>query len=129
MELTPGILPVQSVQSNRKYTFALPKDQSQILSYLQFISLMGWGLASCLGYLLICSLGDLRQKVPEFLFYYLLLGMIYLVSFKIAAVQGIGSKFPNLTNQSDLDAISSREGTEHALTLRKMRALLRRKTI
>lgn len=105
MELTPGILPVQPAQSNRKYTFALPKDQSQILSYLQFISLMGWGLASCLGYLFICSLGDLRQKVPEFLFYYLLLGMIYLVSFKIAAVQGIGSKFPNLTNQSDLDAI------------------------
>jgi alpha-1,6-mannosyltransferase len=105
MEHTPGILPVQSVQSNGKYTFAQPKDQSQILYYLQFISLLGWGVVSCLGYLLICSLGDLRQKVPEFLFYYLLLGMIYLVSFKIAAVQGIGSKFLNLTNHADLDAI------------------------
>lgn len=101
MEFTPVNSPIQSVQSNRKYTFAAPKDQSQILSQLQFISLIGWGLASCLGYLFLYSLGDLRQKVPEFLFCNLLLGIIYLVSLKIANVRGIGSKSPNLTHPSD----------------------------
>jgi hypothetical protein len=101
MEFVRGNLPVQPVQSNGKYTFAPPKDQSQILSQLQFISLLGCGLVFCVGYLRIYSLGDLRQKVPEFLFYYLLLGIIYFISFGIASVQGIGLRFTGLSSQSD----------------------------
>lgn len=121
MELTPANSPIQSVQSNRKYTFAPPKDQSQILSQLQFISLMGWGVASCLGYLLIYSLGDLRQKVPEFLFCYLLLGIIYLFSLKRVSIQRISSQSPNLTYSSNPDlpppgkALSSVDPSENAI--------------
>ena len=95
----PEIWPVQSVQSNEKYTFAPPKDQSQILSHLQFISLVACGLVSCLGYFLLCSLGDLRQKVPEFVSCYLLLGVVYLVSFWMATAQSFSSELTCPTNQ------------------------------
>jgi hypothetical protein len=129
MELSPVKSLNQSVQSNRKYTFAHPKDQSQILSQLQFIGLMGWGLASCLGYLLLYRLGDLRQKVPEFLSYYLLLGVIYLISLKIANIQGIGSNSPNLTHSSASDpppqgkALSTVNLSEDATAPRKKNQL------
>ena len=82
---TNGTLPLQSVQGKPKYTFAVAKDQSPILSQLQFIGLTCCGLLSCLGYLQIYRLGDLREKVPEFLFCYFLLAIIYFISFTIAS--------------------------------------------
>ena len=67
----------QSVQGKPKYTFAVAKDQSRILYPLQFLGLIGCGVLSCLGYIQLYRLGDLKEKVPEFFFFYVLIGIIY----------------------------------------------------
>jgi alpha-1,6-mannosyltransferase len=68
-----------------KYTFAATKFQLLFRSHLPIISLIGCGLASSLIYLKILGLGDLRNQIPQFLFYFLLLSPFYLVAGYIAS--------------------------------------------
>jgi alpha-1,6-mannosyltransferase len=83
--MQPGVLknsrqkPVTALKC-KKYTFANPK--FQLLSKPRFLtlSLVFCGLASTLTYLKVHQLGDLRTHIPEFLLFYFIASIFYLIS-------------------------------------------------
>ena len=68
-----------TLSNGRNYTDRASKDQLQSRPAFSVISLILLGFASILLYLQIFLLGDLRQRIPEFLVYYFLVFTIYLL--------------------------------------------------
>ena len=67
-----------SLPNGTNYTDRTSKDQLQSRPAFSVISLILLGFASIAFYLQIFLLGDLRQRIPEFLLYYFILFTIYL---------------------------------------------------
>lgn len=67
-----------SLPNGRNYTDRTSKDQLQSRPAFSVISLILLGFTSIAFYLQIFLLGDLRQRIPEFLVYYFVLFTIYL---------------------------------------------------
>jgi alpha-1,6-mannosyltransferase len=66
--------------SGTQYTVASRKYQFQFITFLPVIILIFLGLMSMVLYCRLVALGDLRSRIPEFLFYYFVLFIIYLLS-------------------------------------------------
>ncbi len=69
-----------SLPNRTNYTDRISKDQLQTRPAFSVISLILLGFASITIYLQIFLLGDLRQRIPEFLFYYFLVFTIYILA-------------------------------------------------
>jgi hypothetical protein len=75
----PRLKPVTALKC-KEYTFASLKFQLLCKPRLVTLGLVLCGLASTLTYVKVCQLGDLRSHIPEFLLFYFVVSIFYLIS-------------------------------------------------